>query len=202
MVARLLVLTAILAVATPAGAVDLKGDDSVSVAIGDCVRIDFDTTISKRILLLIPYSQTEGREVTGRLIACDTDSLTLASSLFESGVHRYEIANVKRLYVSVGKKRATWRGLKSGALVGGGLGLLIGCAPDAVGDTTLLFRDRAHPLEVVAVSTVVGAAIGTLIGSLVKVDRWREVDHRQRLLGFTEVGVDVTRKRLNVSLRF
>ncbi|MBD3332418.1 hypothetical protein GF356_06180 [candidate division GN15 bacterium] len=202
MFAHLLVLTITLAVATLAGAVDLNGDDSNSVAIGDRVRIDYDTTINKRILLLIPYSQTEGREVSGELVAYDTDSLTLASPLFESGVHRHEIANVTRMYVSVGKKRATWKGLKSGALVGASLGLLIGCAPDAVGDTTLLFHDRAHPLEVIAVSTAIGAAIGTLIGSFMTVDRWQEVDRRHWPVGSAAVGVDVARRQFMVSLRF
>lgn len=71
-----------------------------------------------------------------------------------------------------------------------------------MGDTTLLLRGRAHPLEVVGVTTAVGAAIGTLIDCLVEVDRWREVGHRYWTVGSAAVGVDVARKRLNVSLRF
>lgn len=174
------------------------GDEPAStVSIGNRIRITYDTTISKHFLLLIPYSETQGRDRSGVLTAATQDSLTLAHPYLEEGAQKFPVQGVKKLYVSLGKERAPWRGLWQGFKYGALFGLLFGAAPDAAYDG----RSRYGPLERAAFITATGTVIGGLIGYFFKRDKWREIE-RDQWLDDLELAIDPARGAVRVSVGF
>ena len=111
--------------------------------------------------------------ITGTLLRGSADSLYLMSDRREVAVAR---DRVTRLDVSQGQKRNTVAGLKNGAIVGGGIGTLLGILVLANEDESW-FDYGAEVIPITAVASgILGAALGAGFGTLQITDRWERVE--------------------------
>ena len=109
----------------------------------------------------------------GTLVSLDNDSLRYTPSK-DTAVTAIPVASVLRLERSAGKRPATGRGAKIGALAGGGFGLFLGIAAST--DNSGWWEVGAEDIAAAtAFVGVVGAGIGALIGAASKQDRWEPV---------------------------
>ncbi len=175
-------------------------DGLPAITEGNKVRIEYDTTVTKRLLLFIHYTENETRNFTGQLVSATRDSITVADPVSGHGFHQHATDDVKKLYVSSGKRRAAWRGVVIGAGTGAVLGVL-SAGPTAFSNNGIEWNERRTPLEIAAILTVGGAVLGGIIGSLFKQDRWQEVD-RQHWPGQVQLGITPVSQTVNLSVKF
>lgn len=109
----------------------------------------------------------------GTLVSLGSDSLRYTRSR-DTAVTAIPVAAVVRLERSAGKRPATGRGAKIGALVGAGFGLFLGIAASA--DNSGWWEVGAEDIAAAAaIVGVAGAGVGALIGAASKQDRWEPV---------------------------
>lgn len=109
----------------------------------------------------------------GTLVSLGSDSLRYTRSR-DTAVTAIPVAAVVRLERSAGKRPATGRGAKIGALVGAGFGLFLGIAASA--DNSGWWEVGAEDVAAAAaIVGVAGAGVGALIGAASKQDRWEPV---------------------------
>ncbi|MDH3290979.1 MAG: hypothetical protein OEO20_07595 [Gemmatimonadota bacterium] len=113
------------------------------------------------------------------------------------------LAMVSRLEAPAGR-RSNWdKGARAGALVGGGVGLLLGVAYAACDDSWVCPQSGGEKIGAVVVGAVAvgfaGGLVGTMIGALSSRDAWRDVP-----LGRARVAVHPTPDgfALGVAFRF
>ena len=128
-----------------------------SLPVGQRIRVDMD----------LPRAR-----VAGALISQTDDSLFIA---YQNARRSIESSTIVRISASSGKSRprGAMRGLKVGAVIGGGLTLLV------FGSGYLVASRRADDIPALAGWTVggtlTGAVYGTLIGAAIGAERWTPV---------------------------
>lgn len=121
-----------------------------------------------------------GLESVGTFDSWDGSSLELSGA--NLAPQTIPLSDLAKLEISRGKK-GHWG---KGALIGTGLGLVAGIIAARIDqveidDSNWLFAGSEEQLEpisdaaIVFVSTVTGAALGGIIGALIKTERWEEV---------------------------
>ena len=115
-------------------------------------------------------SSVVGSSISGYVTALDEKSLTLSR---DGGPPiALPVASITSLQMVTGSRRATVKGLWLGAAIGGVLGLAAKVDPDYCGGDTGNLCSRG---EAIGASALGGAVIGTVIGVLIKSDRWAPV---------------------------
>ena len=118
---------------------------------------------------------TEEERVVGSLVSLDDNQLTLTTEARDSSLV-LPLASLTKLEVSRGQKSMAGRGaligLGAGAAVGVGTALVACAGGDCNTDGDIT---GALALGLGAGGALVGAGIGALIGSSIKVDRWETV---------------------------
>jgi hypothetical protein len=167
---------------------------------GQRVRVEVDTTITKRVFLLFKESKSTTVRRTGILTACSNDTLTLYIEIgIDTSTYCVSRADVKKIFVSIGKKRATIRGILHGTTIGTILfsALLLGDCEKGVD-----CKSRENVLKAAAFLVGGGGILGGMIGWNVKVDRWSEIDPEIRCRDKYGISNDYTAYlRLNLNLR-
>ncbi len=165
-------------------------------AKGQRVRIDYDTTITKRILYAIPYSEKKTLKAFGNLISYSSDSIVIDSDEGATQKHSISVSSVRRVFIANGHIHATLEGMKIGALLGA-----IAFAPTAHGSNTEPGTEYSNNwdnrLTVFAGSIVIGGVIGWLI----KEERWKQVNKSAWLASF-DVLISDRDVRLRMSYGF
>jgi len=165
-------LLALLFIAQPVRA--LEAPDSVSLLqIGQRIRVDYDTTVTKHLLYVIPWSSREKRKTTGSLVSWSSDTIVIASDQLDDRLRAFPEWSVRKLYISNGRRRATAEGIGYGAVIGFFpvfLRIFEHIPGTAEYDDVRRNRFRS-PLIVWGGITLVGG----IIGWFTKVDRWREL---------------------------
>ncbi len=164
------------------------------ISSGDRVRIDVDTTIHKKFLLFIPYSETEKREIIGQVVSITRDSISIIDDTWKAEVRHVLTSGVKRIYVSEGLKRNTVKGILNGAIFGGMLFGIVAMSPHHPDNLEPVpdFYDR---LKIVTVGTAGSALLGGIIGWFSKVDRWRKLEADE-----WRVNLDVGARKKNLAI--
>jgi hypothetical protein len=128
------------------------------------------------------------RLVRGRAVR---DSLSVALPL----------ATVSRLEVPVGRRRNWDKGARTGAIVGGGLGLLVGIGIATCDDPWFCSQTSGQSVTAVVSGTAVGGLVGSLfgaaVGALSSREAWREVP-----LGRARVAVHPTPNGVGLGVAF
>lgn len=151
--------------------------DSDSLLAGQVVRIDYDTSISKRFIYIIPYSHQENRKITGRIISWDSSLVIICIDSVNGETKEIYTTEIKNMYIRDGKKRAVFRGLTFGAYVGS-ITALMGLWAIAAGNRDIeeQYWGQEHKVLAISLSFSVPVVIGGVIGWLSKIDRWSKVD--------------------------
>jgi len=139
------------------------------------VRIECDTTLSRRFLLVIPYIEKNTYMLTGQLISVTSDSISIATHASKHTIEHRALNDVNRLWICTGKRRATLNGLKIGAGIGACL-FLMAMGPSALSSDDDMVT-QGHPLRVIPF-WIGSAAIGGIIGYLTHEDRWQPVERK------------------------
>ena len=118
-----------------------------------------------------------GKPIAGRIGAIDSATITVRMT--GGGVEQIiPFSQVTRLQVHAGRSHSPLQGIKTGVLVGGGVGLLLGVGTAAQGDNYV-----CEPSSCVIAGTIGGAFWGTIIGGLIGAaigsDRWEDVAWRR-----------------------
>lgn len=149
-----------------------------SLRLGQRIRVDYDTTLSEKILFLTICRHTELTHASGRLLAGSDDLLILETDHPESDTITFPREQVRRLHVNMGKRRPIADATLIGALFGftfWGLSFLGDPATEYDDEGNIIVRqdDRGGSAWALIGG---GALIGAMIGSFMKVDVWREVE--------------------------
>jgi hypothetical protein len=143
--------------------------ENYGIKEGQRVRVEIDTVITKHILFIIPYHETQKIKIAGDISFEAPDSVTLLADRQESYARRIANKEIKHIWISEGKRRATLDGALLGAGSLAGWSFIFASAPDAGVDS---WGDLA---KVVGISAAAGAISGCIIGWFCEVDKWREV---------------------------
>jgi hypothetical protein len=165
--------------------------------------VDYDTTVTQRVLHFIPVQHEEKRTVVGHLFSHTIDSLTILVNSRDSIFRTISVAAVTHYYVSEGLKRCTLKGLLIGAGTGAFLTLIAFGSPtersvDETGDYYGQDRDLVRGAAFLIGG---GAAVGGIVGWLVKEDRWRETKPSAWSVGVGMLG-GCKKAGIRVSLAF
>lgn len=165
-------LLALLCLAQTVGAIEAPDGGSL-LQIGQRVRVDYDTTVTRHILLFIPYSEKKKISIFGELRSWDLDSLRVVSGSVTVRPHSVPITRVENVYVPDGQRRELLKGVYGGASVGLLIGFLV-----VSGHGTATDFDESSQDNSLAGLIVFGGSIvaGGIIGWFTKVDRWKRVE--------------------------
>lgn len=162
---------------------------------GQRVRVEYDTTVTKRILYVIPYSDHVVREAYGKLISWDSDSVVISVDYPKGDETTVTTSAVRKAYVGEGQRRFILEGMGLGAAGGFLLWLM---AHMEVPPPTEETWASSNPGSLFAALVGGSVVAGGILGWLTKVDRWREVDRNSWAVepGFPEpqrtIGVELT----------
>lgn len=125
----------------------------------------------------VTSSVLPGGSVEGRVASSTDDTLGLMVAdndvPFGGGPLVVPRASVTSLQVSLGPRRYTLPGAVVGALLGAAGGAASEVDPRDCGANSEAFCSQG---EAIAISAVAGAALGALVGHVVKTERWQKVD--------------------------
>jgi hypothetical protein len=158
-------------------------NDKPKSVVGQKVKVKFDTTVSKKEFLVIPYTDTEKREVFGELVFWDSDSLVVEN--FEYGFRKTVLSDdLKGVYVNDGADRSWF----TGGAVGAGIG--------SFGSWS-----RNNPVR--ALFAIVGGCTitGAITGWFIKKDHWRKVEQNNSGVQLS-TSFSAKNTYLSISLRF
>ena len=143
---------------------------------GRLVKIQYKEKVSKRLLLVVPYTETERHSLVGTVLSLTADSVSVRPR-YEDEAKTFSREQIEKVYNHRGRKRATWRGTKIGAGVGGTFAfLLLMPARDRTEEPDIKrladFEDR---IRAGVYSIGVCAAVGGVIGYFSSTDRWERM---------------------------
>ncbi len=161
----------------------------------------------QRVRVTAPTYDLRRTPATVSAIRSDTLHLEFARRRLDHGraavdsLAAVPLAMVSKLEVIAGR-RSNWdKGARTGALVGGGVGLLLGIAYAACDDSWVCPQSSGERVASVVGGTVVvglaGGLLGTMIGAMSSREAWREVP-----LGRARVAVQPTPSGLGLSVAF
>lgn len=119
--------------------------------------------------------------VTGDTIVLMHDTLAVrrGRTVRDTVVTLVRVGDIERIEVRTGRRRNTAGGVKWGALIGGGVGLVGGIATFAEGCHGLECYSFGYGAEAVPLGAIggalAGAGIGALVGMMQTVEDWQEV---------------------------
>ena len=152
---------------------------------GDTVRIDYDTSVTEKVLLIIPLHHTETKHLVGEFVSRNADSITIDTGFEE--LSQFSTGAVKHFYVATGSKRNTLKGALIGAGLGGGVVLVAMTAVSQAHNDKVSSNYKETFSTGWSAGVVVGAALtGGVIGWLWKTNSWREIT-----LGDWQIGATV-----------
>lgn len=160
----------------PAHSYDIE---NYEIKQGQRIQVEIDTIITKHRLILFPYHKTIKIRISGNISFDGSDSVTLLTDGQKSKMRRIATKEIKRIWISEGKKRATL----DGALIGGGMvaGFCLFAAvlghPDLRCDSAghPIFPDKHIKWQNLAIIVGGGAVVGGVMGWFGKIDKWREI---------------------------
>jgi hypothetical protein len=182
----------VIAVGDPA--VEYPLDDVAKVLVGDCRGREAPPPVvvaePPEVVVLEPQpdylagldgstirlrrKDAGGDWLVGRLAHHDSQGLGLA---LQDDQQEFRYGQIKKLQVSEGMKTNTWKG----ALIGGGVGLLIGGViflannPGNAASPYGLSEGEAYALEVIGNGMIAGYVVGAIIGAGTKTEHWDEL---------------------------
>lgn len=165
---------------------------------GQRIKVKIDTIKTESILLFIKYDVKESRSITGELVSITNDTIIIIDDAWKGEVRHLLKSGIKQLYVADGTKRATWEGAALGASIGFLLGLVSYLGdhyPDSSGQPNRRYSDDQMAIRIFGFSTAAGA----LLGYLIRVDRWKELDRKSRNIG---LAIDPNDNNLRFQLSF
>ena len=132
--------------------------------------------VKQRIVSSNPAFQDRSYQVNGRFVGRSADSLYFT---VDSTTRVLPLSHVARLDYATGTKSGTWKGMRTGAFIGGAaIGLL--AATSEAGCTGFCFGIGGALAIGAVVGAVPGGLIGALIGSTKRIDRWQEMRFEDR----------------------
>ncbi len=153
-------------------------DSVMAPPLGQRVKVEFKTPMTKHFALVIPYRGNKSRVATGQLLAMNADSVSLALDYPTNQQTTIPMSTVRKVSLQQGHRRL----ILEGAGVGGFLGLItLGAAvmgdgfqanPDFVRKEPWVKRE---PITALCVIVGAGAALGAATGWFIKIDRWQEL---------------------------
>ncbi len=131
-------------------------------------------TAGDRVRLTAPAIGVVKRQ-TFTLVGVTADSITL-SPVGQDITIDCAIADLSSLQAHRGQKRATWRGLVIVGTTGAAIGILAGLVDGSDPPDELFGMSAGEKALIGGVALgVLGGAVGALLGSTAKVDRWEKV---------------------------
>jgi hypothetical protein len=162
---------------------------------GQDAFVEAETRVRVRAGEVGPYAGSPGTldsRLVGHLEGTSGDSLWIRVGSTDGPLVSFDRANIQQLQISDGRKRNTGKGALWGAGVGLGLGVL---AVAALDDCTMgygrFWFDFCEGEEDVLIlgSIAAGAALGAVVGFLIKSARWVTVPPASVTLGRDRGGV-------------
>ncbi|HEU5170870.1 MAG TPA: hypothetical protein VFU46_10040 [Gemmatimonadales bacterium] len=121
----------------------------------------------------IRLATADGPTRIGRLVALDADSVRVVDS---AGTElAYARADLRRLETYVGRRSSLGRGAARGAMIGGGVGLLIGILASTE-EPTFVCEGGGCIAAGTAAGALWGVVIGGVIGAATKHDQWERLN--------------------------
>lgn len=143
--------------------------------IGQRVRVEYDTTVTKHLLYVIPWSSREIRKTTGPLVSWSSDTIVIASDQLDGQLRAFSEWRVRKLYMVDGRRRATAEGMGIGAAI---IGLPMFIAVFGVPRHAESGGVRGNRFRTPLILLGGAALAGGIIGWFTKVDRWKQVEKR------------------------
>lgn len=137
------------------------------------VRAQPSVPVGSRVRVTAP--DVADKPITGTLSSLDAASITLAVPGVAAGSEQtIQLTSVDRLEIYRGRSHSPLKGMRTGALVGAGLGLAIGIGA-ATEDGSFVCEGAGCIGIGVLGGAFWGTAIGAVIGAISGQDRWDEV---------------------------
>ncbi len=175
---------------------------SAQIAPGDRVRLDVDTIKSVSLFPFFSIKSPERIKVIGQLVNMNDTSIYIADQSFPSEVRQFRLEEVHSIYKSIGKKRATLKGI----IYGGGFCvldiLIFSMGPiDPPYNEETGESNRPNVLKASAKFGGIGAIVGGIFGWLTHIDKWQKAD-KDELKTKINIGLLDNRKGIGLSIRF
>jgi hypothetical protein len=153
----------------------------------------------QRIRVTSPEFELDDVEATIVRVYGDTVVLRSTGSRVDSTVTTIPLSRLTKLEVRVGQRSNIDKGIRTGVLVGGGVGLLVGAA-SAASDNSYVCSGAGCVLQGTVGGALWGLLIGAAVGAFTHRDEWMEV-RSSAWSDRVQVGIAPTRNGVGIGAR-